>query len=157
MAIRRLNEYKKEVETKTVRLLEVLTNQGVEIARAKVVELDAVDTGDLMSSITAYVSPLLNLGVIKVTNDHAVFIEFGTGPIGAASSHPTGMGTYRGNGWYTKADGKDMFSKYGWTPIELSNGDIIYYTEGQPSKPFMWQTAKELELRVTQVAKEVFA
>lgn len=157
MAIRRLNEYQKEVEAKTLRLAQELTDKGAEIARIKVVELGAYYSGELHSSISGYFSPSLNAGFIRVTNEHAAFVEFGTGPRGSASPHPNGGVSYKGEGWFTKADGKDMAMMYGWQPIVLGNGDIIYYTEGQPAKPFMYETAKELERQFLQIAKEVFA
>jgi hypothetical protein len=157
MAIRRLNEYQKEVETKTMLLAQQLTDRGVDIARMKVVEMCKLPSGDLASSIMGYYSPSLNAGFIRVTNDHAAFIEFGTGPLGAESPHPTISVGHKGEGWYTKADGKPMDVMYGWQPITLGNGDIIYYTEGQPAKPFMYKTALELQLVFFEVAKEVFA
>lgn len=157
MAIRRLNEYQKEVETKTIELAQRLTDFGVETARIKVVEMGAYYSGDLYSGIMGYFSPTLNAGFVRVTSEHAAFVEFGTGPRGSASPHPNGGVNYKDEGWFTKADGKDMAMMYGWQPLVLGNGDIIYYTEGQPAKPFMYETAKELERQFLQIAKEVFA
>jgi hypothetical protein len=159
MAIRRLNEYKKEVETKTIELAQELAQQGAEIARMKIVEMGANFSGAMLSGVGGYFSPTLNMGLIKVTSDHAVFVEFGTGPQGSASPHPkpTNGAGYKSEGWWTKADGKDMATMYGWQPIVLENGDIIYYTEGQPARPFMYETALELGKRFEQIAREVFA
>ncbi len=156
-AIKRIEEYQKEVETKTIQLAQRLAEQGANIARIKVMEFGGFDTGDLYSSIGGYFSSALNMGVIQVTSNHAAFFEFGTGPRGSASPHPKGGVSHRSDGWWTKADGKDMESMYGWQPITLSNGDVIYYTEGQPAKPFMYETARELEAQVERIAREVFA
>jgi hypothetical protein len=157
MAIRRVNEYKKEVETKTVELLNKLSEMGVDVAKAKLVDMGAVLSGELHQSIHAYYSPTLNAAYVAVTNKHAVYVEFGTGPRGAESPHPSGNGQYKDEGWWTKADDKDMGSLYGWQSLILPNDDIIYYTEGQVAKPFLYETAKQLENEIERVAKEVFA
>ena len=157
MAIRRVNEYKKEVEDKAIKLLDELSKMGVDIAKAKLVEMGAVLTGELSQSIHAYYSPSLNAAYVAVTNKHAVYVEFGTGPIGAGNPHPSGNGQYTNEGWWTRADGKEMSLLYGWQPLILSNGDVIYYTEGQVAKPFLYQTAKQLENEIERVAREVFA
>ncbi len=157
MAIRRINEYKKEIENKTLALAQELVDQGAEIVRMKIVEMGANYSGDMLSGVGGYFNPTLNIGCIKVTSDHAVFVEFGTGPVGSANPHPLGGVNYKGEGWWTKADGKDMATMYGWQPIILEDGNIIYYTEGQPARPFMYETALELDRRFEQIAKEVFA
>ncbi len=157
MAIRRVNEYKKEVEAKTIELLNKLSELGVTVAKSKLVEMGAILTGELSESIHAYYSPALNAAYVAVTNKHAVYVEFGTGPRGAGSPHPSGNGQYKDEGWWTKADGKEMSLLYGWQSLILPNGDIIYYTEGQVAKPFLYETAKQLETEVERIAKEVFA
>lgn len=157
MAIKEINAYRKEVEQKAVRLAQRLTDKGVEIARMKIVEMCKISSGDLLSSVIGYYSPALNSGFVRVTNDHAIFVEFGTGPQGAAHPHPMGGIAHKGEGWYTKADGKPMDNLYNWTPITTKNGDVIYYTEGQPAKPFMYETARELSIEYLAIAKEVFA
>ena len=156
MAIRNLNKYKAEIEQKAIELAIRLAENGAEIARIKLVEYGAVYSGDLLSQIGGYFSPTFNMGVIKVSSEYAAFIEFGTGPQGASSPHPSGNGTYRSTGWFTAADGKPMDIMYGWQPLVLGNGDIIYYTEGQPAKPFMYDTARQLERDFMTIAKEVF-
>ena len=156
-AIKELNAYKKEVEDKTVELVKRLITNGVAIARVKLVEYGAYYSGELYDSIDGYYNASTHTGFVRVTNDHAAFIEFGTGPQGSASPHPTIPMNYKSEGWFTKADGKPMDAIYGWKPYALKNGDIVYYTEGQTSKPFMYSTAKQLEQDYLRVAKEVFA
>ena len=78
MAIRRLNEYKKEVETKATELAQRLTDLGADIVRMKIVEMGAYATGELLSGVDGYFSPTLNAGFIRVTSDHVAFVEFGT-------------------------------------------------------------------------------
>lgn len=79
------------------------------------------------------------------TSDHAAYVEFGTGPVGAANPHPKASGNYKGEGWYTKADGKNMEAEYGWKPITAKDGTTIYYTTGQPSHHFMYDGYKHIQ------------
>lgn len=155
-AIKQLKKYKQEAEQKTIELATQLAERGAEIARIKLVEYGAIQTGDLLSQIGGYFSPTLNMGVIKVSSKYAAFIEFGTGVVGQQNPHPSGKGTYKSEGWLTAADEKPMDALYDWKPIVLPNGDVIYYTEGQAAKPFMYETAKQLERDFISVAKEVF-
>lgn len=64
-AIRELKQFKKEFLEKCNRLVEALTDYGVEVARIQVAQLDAVYTGELMNSIDSYYSPTYNVGIIK--------------------------------------------------------------------------------------------
>lgn len=155
-AIQELQDYKAEIERRVKLLVELLTNQGAELARAKLIEYGAYNYGDLYNSIEGVITE--EIGIIRVSSEYALFIEFGTGPIGAKNPHPSGEGvTYKSEPWYTKADGKPMELWYGWDPIELEDGTIIYKTYGQKSKPFMWETAQELRANLLEFAKEVFA
>jgi hypothetical protein len=153
-AIKELNEYKRDLELRAQELVKKLTDYGANIARAKLVSYEAYNFGDLFNSIDGIATG--DYGVIKVDSDYAVFVEFGTGPVGKAKSHPSGKGKYRDTGWYTKADGKPMDVWYGWTPIVTDEGDVIYYTDGQTSKPFMYETALQLKDEFPAIVKEVF-
>ena len=87
-AIKQLNAYKKEVETKTTELAQRLTTLGAEIARIKIVEMGAYYSGELLSGVGSYFSPSLNAGFVMVTSDHAAFVEFGTGVQGDGPTYP---------------------------------------------------------------------
>ena len=157
MAIRRLNEYKQEVETKTTRLAERLTELGAEVVKIKIVEMGAYYSGELLSGVEGYFSPILNAGFVRVTSDHVAFVEFGTGVVGQASPHTNGeylslasWGYATGSKIFTTKDGR-----VGWVYPTDDGG--FRFTEGMPSRPFMYETALELERRYEQIAKEVFA
>ena len=157
MAIRRLNEYQKEVETKTIELAQRLTDLGAEIARIKITEMDAVDTGELLSGVGGYFDPVLNIGYIQVTSDHAAFVEFGTGVVGQANPHKNGE--YLSKASWGYATGSKIFTtkdgKTGW--IYPTDDGGFRFTEGMSSRPFMYETAQELGKRFEQIAREVFA
>lgn len=150
--IKEIQEYKRNLETRVRLLLKRLTDEGVEIAKAKVVEHKIIHDNELTNSINGFISE--NVGFIRVDDEHAVFFEFGTGPIGASNSHPLGS-SYKEDGWYTAADGKPMDQLYGWKPLG-GDGDTYFFTEGQPAKPFMYETAQKLKDEFPRIVKEVF-
>ena len=157
MAIRRLNEYKKEVETKTIVLAQKLTDLGADIVRMKIVEMGAVDKGDLLSSVGGYFSPTFNMGVIQVTSEHAAFVEFGTGVALGNTLHPNAE--YLAKASWNYGVGEHIFTtkdgKIGW--IYPTDDGEFRFTEGMSSRPFMYETALELDRQFEQIAREVFA
>lgn len=146
-AIRDLKRYKRELNKKVSLLIETLTDYGVDVAKAQIRELGAWYTGELESSITGYFSPTLGAGVIKAGSPYAVFVEFGTGIVGQTSPHP---------------DPKDWqydINKHGedgWIYFNERDGRW-HWTKGVESRPFMYNTARELEMECMRIAKEVFA
>ena len=152
-AIKELEKYKKDLNSRVHRLLQRFIDEGISIARAKVVSLGIIYDNNLSSSINGLI--VGNVGFVKVDDKNAIYFEFGTGPKGAKNPHPSG-GSYKSTGWYTKANGKPMDSLYGWKPLG-SDGDTYFFTEGQAAKPFMYETALELRKKVVTIAKEVFS
>ena len=153
-AINELNRYKEDLERRVRLLLKEMTDRGAVIAKAKVVEHGIIHDTNLTNSINGFV--MGNTGFIRVDDQYAVFFEFGTGPMGASSPHPSGEGTYRSQAWYTQADGKDMETLYGWTPLGDGVGDTYYLSVGQKSKPFMYDTALKLRDEFPAIVKVVF-
>lgn len=151
-AIKELKQYKKDYHSRVQQLLQKFIDNGISIARSKVIDYKIIYDNNLSNSINGFISG--NVGFIRVDDKNAVFFEFGTGPRGAASPHPMGA-SYKSEGWYTKADGKAMDTLYGWQPLG-SDGDTYFYTEGQAAKPFMYETALELQKRIKEIKTEVF-
>lgn len=151
-AIEEINTYRDELEKKVRVLLKTITDRGVRIAQARVVDHFILYDNTLSSSIHGYVQG--NRGFISVDDKNAVWFEFGTGPVGAKDPHPLSTG-YADEGWWTAADGKDMETLYGWEPFG-TDGDTFYFTYGQPAKPFMYETAQRLRELFPKMAAEVF-
>ena len=156
-AIGKLQRYKKNVELKTLRLVQRLTDYGAEIARVKIVSMDAYYTGELLSGVAGYYSPSLNAGFVMVTSDHAAFVEFGTGVVGQNSPHANGE--YLAKASWNYASGKTIFTtkdgRVGW--IYPTDDGGYRFTEGMPSRPFMYETALELQSNFERIAEEVFS
>ena len=155
-AINELEEYKKEVERRAKLLVQTLTDLGVEIVRVKIVGMGAVYSGELLSGVDGYFSPALNAGYVRVSSDHVAFVEFGTGVVGQASPHSNGE--YLSKAAWSYASGAKIFTtkngRVGW--IYPTDDGGYRFTEGMQSRPFMYETALELQREFPRIAKEVF-
>lgn len=145
-AIREIEKYKAELNAKVSMLIEALTDYGVEIAKAQVRQLGAWYTGELESSISGYFSPSLGVGIIKAGAPYAVYVEFGTGIVGKSQPHPSP------DGWRYDIN---EHGESGWWYFNDYTGHP-QWTKGMPSRPFMYNTARELENACERIAREVF-
>lgn len=157
-AIKALRSYQDYLTYKCQILAEKLAEKGVEIARVQIADLDAIFTSELLQSVhSEYKGSIKGGGVWAVVADseHATFVEFGTGIIGKASPYkgalPEGVDWQYATGKTIRqlADGR-----YGW--FYKGKDGNWYFTEGMPSRPFMYNTANELRSIVVSTAKEVF-
>lgn len=155
-AIKELKAYKKKVETNTRLLVQRLTDYGAEVARIKIVGLGAYYSGELLSGVEGYFSPSLNTGFVRVTSDHVAFVEFGTGIVGQSNPHRNGE--YLAKASWAYASGRKIFTtkdgRVGW--IYPTDDGGFRFTEGMESRPFMYETALELQRTFPRIAKEVF-
>lgn len=145
-AIREVKVFKTIFLLKCERLVQALTDTGVEIAKVQVAQLDAVYTGELMNSIEGFYSPKSQVGIIKAGAYYAVYVEFGTGVVGSQSPHPNP------DGW--QYDSNNHGDK-GWVYYD-DKLDRFKWTKGFKSRPFMYNTARQLEKECVRIAKEVF-
>ena len=156
-AIKDLQKYKRRVEKNARLLVQKLTDEGASIARIKIVNMGAYYSGELLSGVSGYYSPSLNAGFVKVASDHVAFVEFGTGIVGQNSPHKNGE--YLSKASWSYASGTKIFTtkdgRVGW--IYPTDDGGFRFTEGMPSRPFMYETALELRSKCEQMAKEVFS
>lgn len=168
-AIKELEKYKNSLEYKTRLLAETLAERGVEIARVKVADFDAILSGELIGSIhDEYVESIPCGAIFAVVCDskHAVFVEFGTGERGKefpAEHLPEGLVWDYNIGSTIKVAEHDINFKNG-TVIKAGEHYWFYpgkdgkwhITKGMPSRPFMYETWAELYKIVPSVATEIF-
>ena len=156
-AIKELQQYQKDVKSKTRLLLQRLTDLGADIARIKIVSLGAYYSGELLSGVDGYYSPALNVGFVRVTSDHVAFVEFGTGVVGQTNPHKNGE--YLAKAAWQYATGAKIFTtkdgRVGW--IYPTDDGGFRFTEGMQSRPFMYETALELSRNFANIAKAVFS
>lgn len=112
-------------------------------------QFPAVYTGELLNSIQSEPGAMISNGsqwIIYTGCEWAPFVEFGTGIIGSGNPHPDpGLANWKYDvnghgeaGWHYYKDG-------GW-----------HWTKGMPSRPFMYETGRDLRKIVPKIAKEVF-
>lgn len=152
-----LNYKENTLRQKVDLLVKTLAENGVDIAQARISSLDAIFTGELISSIhTQYGSSAKGTAVFYIVadSDHAIFVEFGTGQMGMDTPYP-----------YPLPEGVDWNYNTGKTIREFAPGQYgwfyprdgkWYFTQGMPSRPFMYETSMELKQKIVKTAREVF-
>ena len=115
-------------------LIEKLALEGAQIARAEVVAMDAVDTGELERSIYGYFDSGSRIGYVIAGAPHAFYVEYGTGIYGG---HPEAEAA----GWSYDVNGH---GEGGWFYLSDRDGHV-HWTRGMVSRPFMYSTLAWLE------------
>ena len=110
----------------------------------------APDTGDLRKSIN-HTTEIQNEEIsstIHTNSDHAAFVEFGTGPVGAANhagTAPDVAVAYSPDKWFGK------IPELAGTQGEKDKG--FRYIAGQPAKPYLYPALKDNEEQLTEKIK----
>lgn len=159
-AIRQLNAYKTELETKTERLRELIAERiawsasnGFSTAIADDIFTGEGDrpTGDVQVSV----DHKGDVSVVIADGNDAVFIEFGAGVYynGSAGSspHPKGAENNFLIGEYGKGQGK----RKAWALPGSTNGNPIL-THGTPAAMPMYRGVVEVTNMIGELAREVF-
>lgn len=152
--IRYLENYLKDIEQKTKRLAERLAEEGVQIAKLRIADLGAIDSGELLSKLEAKPGDVFVDGAVWYVYTgcpYAAYVEFGTGYVGAKNPYPGKIPVVyaQGETIHQIADGR-----IGW--FYKGDDNKWHFTEGMRSRPFMYETTKELYLSVNKIAREVF-
>lgn len=158
--IKELNRYKNnELQRKIDIFTRRLAQEGVEAARVHVARYDAIFTGELIASIDTQFGHSGNgecVFYVKCDNEHAAFVEFGTGFAGKFSPYPYPLPN--GMSWQYLT-GKQLITNigkgiYGW--FYKGDDGNVYFTEGMPARPFMHEAYIDVFMQVEEIAKEVF-
>lgn len=142
-----VDQYKAEFDERQDMFLARLAERGVEIAKEELQTLvysnpNELQTKQLLNSIRGGYDPQTKRGWVGTDLFYAKFVEFGTGPRGAAKSHPdaTESWSYRSTPWFYY---NDRVGK-------------VLRTAGFESRPFMYNTARRMESEAVKIAREVF-
>ena len=158
------------------KLAKTLTETGIDVAKMNIASMGAVSSSGLFNSIDGYYNPKTHRGVIYSSAPYAILVEYGTGIVGENSPHPgitdsdwmdpesTSIGghTYSDydqnehgdagwwypspEGWYTPKTG--LTNEEGWP---------LAWTRGMPSRPFMYDTFRELEALAEESGMTIIA
>ena len=135
-------------------------NEIMEIANEKLQEnLIKYGLSDsmLMYDIRVYRSSGGSVVVALVT-DYAQYVEFGTGVRGAEKPHPRPLGWSYNSGYYSSG-GKGWWYPKGandrnTNTFMASDGTILAFTMGMPSRPFLHETWVYLRQIFTQIFRK---
>lgn len=148
-AVKEVENYAYSLTDKCNEFAKKLAQIGVQTAKMKVAQYDAVYTGELLSSINYEQGAVIKKGatwIVYTGCPWAKFVEFGTGIVGKMKPHKNkgivgweyDVNEHGEAGWWYYRDGKR------------------HWTKGLPSRPFMYETSIELAEKIAEVAKEVF-
>lgn len=137
--------------------LEKVLEKEIRRVRNSAVLLCPVNHGELRQSINTMVER--ESDTIRATcytnNEHAGYVEFGTGPKGAADHQgisPNVQPSYVYEGWWFP--GTDIPSsdgeRYHWPKFQTEEGNILYFTKGQAAQPYMYPALKQNEPTITR-------
>lgn len=145
-AIREIRLFRDELKAKCWELVEALTMEGADIAKMQVASMEAVDTGELEQSIQGLFMPGEGIGFVIADCPYAIYVEYGTGIVGAASPHPEAEGNW-------DYDVKDH-GEEGWVYRSDKDGKY-HWTKGYISRPFMLHTLQWLEEAAPKRASQI--
>lgn len=136
-----------------------LAQEGMEIASIKFSQAVYDGTNDVSVTVEPRGN---NVRAVIATGGATLFIEFGTG-VTYPDNHPEAgeLGMKRGE--YGQGHGKQHSWGYYGDPgtngvlKEKKNGGFVVITHGNPANMPMYETVKELQDRLTEIAKEVFS
>ncbi|MCM1167705.1 MAG: hypothetical protein NC299_17150 [Lachnospiraceae bacterium] len=145
--------YKARIEKLAAELTAELAAQGAQIALVEAGNIRM--TGTLLSSIVSEFNG--NFGFVKCKCGYAVYVEFGTGVVGKAKKHPDisivgwsyDVNSHGELGWWypTTETDPNPYKRKG------KDGKMYAWTKGMPSRPFMYNTARELRRLVIPTAR----
>lgn len=136
-----------------------LAQEGMEIASVKFSQAVYDGTNDVSVTVEPRGN---NVRAVVATGGATLFIEFGTG-VTYPDDHPEAgeLGMKRGE--YGQGHGKQHSWGYYGDPgtngvlKKKKNGGFVVITHGNPANMPMYETVKELQDRLTEIAKEVFS
>lgn len=136
-----------------------LAQEGMEIASVKFSQAVYDGTNDVSVTVEPRGN---NVRAVVATGGATLFIEFGTGVTYPDDHSEAGeLGMKRGE--YGQGHGKQHSWGYYGDPgtngvlKEKKNGGFVVITHGNPANMPMYETVKELQDRLTEIAKEVFS
>lgn len=157
--IRKIEDLGNWQSDRAIVFVDRLAQEGMEIASVKFSQAVYDGTNDVSVTVEPRGN---NVRAVVATGGATLFIEFGTG-VTYPDDHPEAgeLGMKRGE--YGQGHGKQHSWGYYGDPgtngvlKEKKNGGFVVITHGNPANMPMYETVKELQDRLTEIAKEVFS
>ena len=157
--IREIENWKNRLQERIEVFLDRVAQEGMEIASAKFSQAVYDGTNDVSVTVEPRGN---NVRAVVATGGATLFIEFGTG-VTYPDDHPEAgeLGMKRGE--YGQGHGKQQSWGYYGEPgtngvlKKKKNGRFVVITRGNPANMPMYETVKELQDRLTDIAREVFS
>lgn len=155
---RSVEEYQRWLKDRSEKLLDRLAEDGYRIASAKFAQAVYDGTNDVSVSTE---NSGANTRAVVAVGSSVLFIEFGTGVV-YPDDHPEADDLGMKRGEYGKGHGKQTSWGYYGEPgtngelREKKNGSMVVITHGNPANMAMYETVKELEMHLRDLAREVF-
>ena len=148
-----------------VKAVEKGMKQGIKYTQAEAKRNCPKNEGNLRNDIETRVEidGRTVSGIVAVNNDHAVYVEFGTGPKGQANHAGTSPNVspkyHQGSWWIHEGSGdkeirRDVAEKYHFFYIDTPEGRF-YQSSGQPAQPFLYPAIHATKDRVVRVVSDV--
>lgn len=157
--LKAVEDYKKWLENRTQILLDRLVTEGLGMSSAKFTKAIYDGTNDVSVSVETRGQ---NVRAVVAVGQSVLFIEFGTG-VTYPDTHPEAGELGMNRGEYGKGHGKQTSWGYYGEPgtngklQETAKGEGVVITHGNPANMPMYETVKELEQRLGEIARVVFA
>lgn len=152
-AIKKIEQYRADLNKKADELVQRLADEGYTIILNKIFEFDAIETGAMLNTLKL---DKHNCYAVLIVGDCAMYVEFGTGPVGMSNPYPGDSHGWKYNvGKNIKEYSFNGAKIEGWFYPDGSGG--YRFTRGMPSRPFMYESALELRYeKMKKIIREVF-
>lgn len=157
--IRKIEDLGNWQSDRAIVFVDRLAQEGMEIASIKFSQAVYDGTNDVSVTVEPRGN---NVRAVVATGGATLFIEFGTG-VTYPDDHPEAEELGMKRGEYGQGHGKQHSWGYYGDPgtngvlKEKKNGGFVVITHGNPANMPMYETVKELQDRLTEIAKEVFS
>ena len=134
-------------------------HEAAQYVRGAAVGLCPAMTGTLRTTIGYSITSDGDISTahIGTNSEYAMYVEFGTGPKGAANHagiSPEVNPAYRMSPWWVHESmlDPDAIDYYGWYSIRTKDG-VFYKIQGQAAQPFLYPALKDNEQTVNSIVE----
>lgn len=141
----------------TFEIVEEVASRGTSRIQSSVKHGSGESVGSIKQEVVIDSNGKL-IGRVWSDKQQLLFREFGTGPVGEASPKdlPSGVNpVYTQERWFVPADlvAVDLEAVYGIPKVTINEKDF-FMTRGQPARPWLYPSVKEVEENIPEIYKD---